>query len=202
MNAYQNFLNFFSMHNKERLDGLSENYFIEMTPEERRMAFDYLLKRVETGGTEESVNGLFRADSNRAVEPIKRFLANGTLNRRAQISAAWNLYQINGDKELLLVFIRLMADTDPEVRGKAAYYVPSNQFTNELKSALQGMIRTETELTARIHAVDKLLECYRVTEESVGKEKYLSLYKALHNENIRGKERAFIYLEKLHEQAR
>jgi hypothetical protein len=67
MNAYQNFLDFFSMRNKERLDGLSESYFTPMTREERGMAFEFLLKRVEKGGTEESVNGLFRADERRAI---------------------------------------------------------------------------------------------------------------------------------------
>jgi len=51
MNAYQNFLGFFSMHNKERLDGLSEIYFISMTAAERTMAFDFLLERIARGGT-------------------------------------------------------------------------------------------------------------------------------------------------------
>lgn len=57
MSAYQNFLDFFSMHNKERLDGLSEIYFAEMTQQEKGMAFNHLLKMVEAGGSEESVNG-------------------------------------------------------------------------------------------------------------------------------------------------
>lgn len=50
MSAYQNFLDFFSMYNKERLDGISESYFTEMTTEERHMAFDFLLARVKSGG--------------------------------------------------------------------------------------------------------------------------------------------------------
>jgi hypothetical protein len=199
MNAYQDFLNFFSMCNKERLDGLSESYFSPMTQEERRMAFDYLLRLVEKGGTAESVNGLFRADRLRAVEPIKCMLATGALGSEAKILAAWNLYNIQHDDSLLSVFIHFMASPDRRLREKAAYYVPSDNLTKELKLALQGMIRTETEQLARIHAVDKLLECYGVTEESVGKDQFASFYKGLHSEDVRIKEAAFRQLESIFE---
>lgn len=198
MNAYQRFLDFFSMQNKERLDGLSESYFTDMTPEEREMAFNYLLKLVEKGGTEESVNGLFRADRNRAVESIKQLMASGVLNGDAEIAAAWNLSRIGNDDALIQIFIRFMADPDERLREKAAYYVPTSNLTPELKSRLQGMIRVETGQLARIHAVDKLLECYGVSEESVGQKEYLSIYRGLHNEDLRTKEKAFKQLDRLH----
>jgi len=105
MNAYQNFLDFFSMHNKERLDGLNEIYFIAMTPAERAMAFDYLLERVARGGTEESVHGLFLADPVRAVDVTERLLKEGKLRGEAQIAAAWNLQRNHSDSVLLPVFI-------------------------------------------------------------------------------------------------
>lgn len=38
------------MSNKERLDGLGEEYFAEMSREDRAKAFHYLLKMVEAGG--------------------------------------------------------------------------------------------------------------------------------------------------------
>lgn len=199
MNAYQNFLDFFSAHNKERLDGLSEIYFTAMTPEEREMAFDHLLRLVEKGGTEESVNGLFRADSNRAVTAVRRLLELGVLRGEAQIAAAWNLSQIKLDENVLSLFIKYMSAPDSELRGKAAYYVPADLFSTELKSALQGMIRTETEQLARIHAVDKLLKCYGATKESLGQEKYRSLYRGLHSEDVRLKEAAFKQLDNLGE---
>jgi hypothetical protein len=199
MSGYQNFLDFFSMHNKERLDGLSESYFTEMTQEERGKAFNYLLRLVEAGGDEESINGLFRADRTRAVEPVKHLLRTGGLGGEAQIAAAWNLYQTQNDSSLLSVFIKFMADPDHRLREKAAYYVPATLLTDELKAGLQGMIRTETEQLARIHAVDKLLKCYGVTKESVGKETFSGLYKGLHNENTRIKEATFRKLDALFE---
>jgi hypothetical protein len=199
MNAYQHFLDFFSMHNKERLDGLSESYFTAMTPKEREMAFDYLLVLVQKGGTEESVNGLFRADASRAATAVKPLLESGVLCGEAQIAAAWNLCQIKLDEKMLPIFISNMAATDPELRERAAYYVPASLLTSELKSSLKGMVRTETKQLARIHAVDKLLKCYGATKESLGKDRYQCLYRALHSDDVRAKEAAFKQLDDLDE---
>lgn len=176
------------MYNKERLDGLSEDYFTEMTPLERTMAFDFLLKRVKTGGSEESVHGLFQANSDRAIAVINDLLSNDVLDGEGLIAAAWNLYRTQKDENLLSIFVRFMSSPHKALREKAAYYVPADNLTDELKSGLQGMIHTETEQLARIHAVDKLLECYGVNEESVGRAKYLNIYRGLHGEDLRTKE--------------
>lgn len=194
-NAYQNFLDFFSMHNKERLDGLAESYFTAMTGQERDLAFNYLLKLVETGGTEESVHGLFRANSDRAARAIRPLLSSGALRGEAQIAAAWNLWRIQPDQELLQIFFRFMADADERLREKSVYYVPSLRLTSELRSKLQEMIRTETELLTRIHAVDKLLEGSGVSKDSVGQAKYSSIYKGLHSDEPAVKEAAFKELD-------
>ncbi|NVM75486.1 hypothetical protein FHW83_001266 [Duganella sp. SG902] len=197
MNAYQNFLDFFSMHNKERLDGLSESYFTDMTPQERNQAFDFLLARVKAGGDEESMHGLFRADAARAVAPVKELLASGALTGEAQIAAAWNLWQIAHDEELLSVFIEFLHSPDEQLREKAAYYVPA-ELTAPLKTALQGMIRTETERLVAVHAVNKLLDCYDVSKESVGEETYLGIYRGLRSQNLEDKEAAFKTLDALY----
>ena len=198
MSAYQDFQNFFLLHNKERLDGLSEQYFTVMTSDERARAFDYLMARVELGGSEESVFGLFRADSQRAIAPIRRLLQAGTLNEDAQIAAAWNLWQLAPDDNLLVVFVHFLKSPNAGLREKAAYWVPVSKFTNLLKLALQTMISTETEQLARIHAVDKLLECYGVSAESVSKETYLKIYRNLHSDNLARKEDAFTQLEAMY----
>jgi len=198
MNAYQNFLDFFSMHNKERLDGLNECYFTAMTPAERARAFDYLLGHFKFGGTEESVHGLFRADPVRAVEVMARLLDEGTLSAEAQIAAAWNLRRNGSGTNFLPIFIRCMSSPDEDLRAKAAYFVPA-EFSDELKTALQAMIRTETEQLPRIHAVDALLKCYGVSEESIGDDAYKSIYLGLHSEDLSAKERAFKQLDALYE---
>lgn len=198
MDAYQNFLDFFSTHNKERLDGLSDVYFTEMTPEDKARAFDYLLGHFAWGGTEESVHGLFLADPVRAADVIERLLRDGKLGGEAQIAAAWNLQRILGDSDFLSVFIQHMSSPDRRLREKAAYYVPAS-LSGELETALKGMIRTETERLARIHAVNKLLQCNGVTKESVGEDTYRTIYRGLHNEDLAAKEEAFKQLAALYE---
>ncbi len=196
MSQYDVFLNFFSLHNKERLDGLDESYFSDMTQQERDMAFSYLLKLVSAGGTEESIHGLFRANSERAVEVVEQLLNEGALSKDAEIAAAWNLGRgAQGDK-YLSIFIRYMKDPDHRLRSLAAYYVPALN-RDELKSTLRGMIRVETELLPLIHAVNKLFECSGVDEDSVGEKKYLRLYGNLRGDDLQIKERAFKELEEL-----
>jgi hypothetical protein len=125
MTANQRFLDFFDMHDKERLDGLDESYFSGMSEQERNRAFEFLLDRVEAGGSEESIHGLFRADAVRAIAPVERLLGQGRLCEEAEIAAAWNLYRAEAKAELLAVFIKGMSSVDRRVRTSAAYYVPA-----------------------------------------------------------------------------
>lgn len=197
MSAYQDFLEFFSMHNKERLDGLDESYFTAMNEQERNLAYTYLLKLVENGGTEESMNGLFRADFDRATEAASRLLVEDKLNPEAQIAAAWNLSKVQDNEGLFQVFAHYMSDSDRKLRAKAAYYVPENMDRDNLKSCLKGMIRTETEQLPRIHAVNKILALYGVSKSSIGEKIYREIYRGLHSDELRDKEQAFGKLEAL-----
>lgn len=60
------------------------------------------------------------------------------------------------------------------------------------------MIRTKTELLARINAVDKMLKYCGITKESVGEAKYSSLFRGLHSEDSRVNEAAFKDLASLY----
>jgi len=199
MNAYQNFLDFFSMCNKERLDGLCENHFTGMTSHERAKAFDYLLELAKAGGSEETINGLFVADHGRAVASVSRLLAGATLNEEAQIVAARHLYEIDRRQDLLCIFIHYMADPNAKLRKKAVYYAPADIWSEEIRIALEVMIRTETEQLARIHAVDKLLRIYGVDEQSVGETVYLDIYRGLNSPVAHMKEAALSRLASLYE---
>ena len=201
MNAYQNFLDFFSMNNRARLDGLSEIYFAGMTNQERSMAFDYLLNLVNDGGSRETVHGLFLADAARAAPIVRELLEAHKLREDADIAAAWNLQQIAPDAALLSVFIRLMSSTDKYNRANAAFYVPADVITAELDAALKSMIRTETETLPLVNAINKLLECHGITRESVSKEKFSHFYRGLRSDEARDKEVISQELDRLRSEA-
>lgn len=196
--AYQKFLEFFTTANKERLDGLNETHFDGMSPEERSKAFDYLLERVLKGGSRESVGGLFVADPARAAPIVRQLLDSGKLREDAEISAAWELYQIQPDPSLIPVFIRLMSSANQTNRSNAAFYVPADKLTPELDAALKGMIRTETETLPLINAINKLLECHGITRESVSKEEFSKFYLGLRSDVLDDKEKTFRQLDNLY----
>jgi hypothetical protein len=195
--AYQKFLDFFTTANKERLDGLNEAHFDGMSLEERSKAFDYLLERVLNGGSRESVGGLFVADPLRAAPIVRQLLDSGKLREDAEISAAWELYQIQADSSLIPVFIRLMSSANETNRSNAAFYVPADVLTPELDAALKGMIRTETETLPLVNAINKLLECHGITRESVSKEEFSKLYLGLRSDILADKEKTFRHLDNL-----
>lgn len=197
MNAYQNFLDFFSSGGRERLDGLSDIHFSGMTGEERAMAFEYLLKMVLEGGSRESVNGLFTADAERAAPVVKALLAAHKLREDAEIAAAWYLNRLRPDSSLIPVFIRLMSSSDEHNRANAAFYVPADDFTPELDAALKAMIRTETETLPLVNATNKYLECHGIIRESVSKEEFSRLYRGLRSDEARDKEAVFTELENM-----
>lgn len=196
MSTYQNFLGHFSMFNKERLDGLNEVHFSGMTQQEREMAFDYLLRRIEKGGSAETVNGIFTADFERALVPVVQLMESGVLNEEAHLAAASNIFQITGDKKLLPIFIRFMSNTNERLRGTAASCVPLSIFSEDLRLALESMIRTETDKLARIHAVNALLLYHDINKETVGKREYSSIYRNLHSEDLLKIEEAFREIER------
>ena len=195
--TYQNFLDFFTTANKARLDGLDETDFNGMSPEERSKAFDYLLERVLNGGSRESVGGLFVADRARAIPIVRQLLDSGKLREDAEISAAWELYQILPDSSLMPVFIKLMSSANQTSRSNAAFYAPADVFTPELDAALKCMIRTETETLPLVNAINKLLECHGITRESVSKEEFSKFYLGLRSDDLADKEQTFRQLDNL-----
>lgn len=161
------------------------------------MAFDYLLKPVQDGGSRETVHGLFLADAARAAPIVRELLDARKLREDADIAAAWNLQQIAPDATSLSVFIRLMSSTDKYNRANAAFYVPADVLTAELDAALKSMIRTETETLPLVNAINKMLECHGITRESVRKEKFSHFYLGLRSEDARAKEAIFKELGRL-----
>ncbi len=192
---YQKFLKFFSRTDRERLDGLDESYFRNMTDDERGMAFEFLLDIVKKGGSEESVHGIFLVNPQRAKESVGPLLKSGSLRPAAQLAAAWNLYKSEHSEEIFKVFLSSMDSADASIRAKAARYVPA-AMRDDLISRLQQIIRIETNELAFLHAVEKLLKCYSVSRLTVGKEKYSYFYRGLQGDDLHVKERIFAQLEK------
>ena len=186
------------MYNKERLDGLGWEYFKDMTNDELARAFDHLLAMVEKGGSQETVNGLFTADAERAVQPVLRLLEAGTLNDEAEMAAAFHLWQMQYSDRLPEICMKYMRHPNKYLRQKAVYYMPSNKLTDALKLNLQNIILHEEDLLTSIHAVNKLFECYGVTKVTVGAEAYSTMYRALRSPDLHAKQAVFSQLDDMY----
>src|SRR5687768_6339426 len=86
--AYQRFLDFFSLSQRERLDGLDTTYFSAMTDAERDRAFEYLKNGFEV--SEENIRGLYLCDREKALALFKKTLAQPVKagNSKAENDAA------------------------------------------------------------------------------------------------------------------
>ena len=149
-----------------------------MSAQERVQAYDYLLTRVQTGGSDESINGLFLADERRASIDATDLLQAGRLRPKAEILAAWNIFRLTEDVAMVAYFAKALSNAKADVRGAAAW-APASAPTQALIKGLQGMVRTETAELPMIHAVNKLLECHGVTKETVNAKEYKLYYRVL-----------------------
>jgi hypothetical protein len=193
--AYQRFIEFFDLVGPQRLDGLDASYFDPMSAEERAQAYDYLLARVQTGGSEESINGLFLADERRALIDATDLLEAGRLRPKAEILAAWNIFRLTKDVAMMAYFAKALSNAKADVRGAAAYWAPASAPTHALIKGLQGMIQAETAELPMIHAVNKLLECHGVTKETVDSSEYKLYYRGLWSDDPTTKTATFSMLD-------
>ncbi|GAA0767449.1 hypothetical protein LRH25_04655 [Ideonella azotifigens] len=177
--SYQRFLDFFELVGTARLDGLDPSYFEPMTADDRARAYEFLMARVQKGGTDESVKGLFLADERRAVVDAGELLEAGLLRPDAELLAAWHIYRVTKDVTKVAYFPKHMTDAKAELRGNAAYWAPASAPTHSLVKGLRGMVLTETERLPRIHAVNKLLEVHGVTKENTDRKEYSLYYRGL-----------------------
>lgn len=184
MSAYQQFLNFFSKFDKERLDGLSSAYFEPMPPDERALAFNYLKDLVANGGSEESVNGLFLADPKKASAYVRPLLGTGKLRPQAELCAAWNLYELEPSPDLASYFCTYMSSPEKRIREKAALWAPETPPMEEVIRSLIGMIFTETEKLPQINATNKLLAIHGLTRDGSSREEFSYFYRGLRSENL------------------
>lgn len=153
-----------------------------MTTAERRQAFDYLLEKVQAGGTVESVHGLFLADPSRATCENLRFIEQGILRPEAEVAVAWNLYRMNPNADVLPVFIRHLGSPDSNTRQVAVSHLPTSRVTPDLLEALKGLVLVETVELTHLHAVRKFLVCLGISE-SANRPLYANFYRQLRGDH-------------------
>jgi hypothetical protein len=80
-------------------------------------------------------------------------------------------------------FYPLLGQFGRSFARKSSRHRPYAYFSDELKLALERVIRNDTEWLTYINAGNALLEYRSITKESLGTKKYLGIYGHLRNED-------------------
>lgn len=196
--AYQRFLDYFSGASRERLDGLSEAHFCDLTPTERDNAYSYLEGLVLKGGSKESVNGLLVANSSRAVGLLTKMLLEGSLRPEAEICAARQLWELDRTFDISRHITKYYRSEDRRLRADALHVTPIESPTRELVGCLEATVLSETDELAKIRAAGKLVRCHGVAFSTSPDCDYFFYYRPLVSDDRDRQMRAIAMLNEDH----
>jgi hypothetical protein len=167
--SYKRFLNYFSLCQRERLEGLDASYFENMTGDEREMAFTYLMRGF--GKSEENIRGLYLCDKSKAIQlftkTIDQPIPKGKFRREEEAFLMGRVLMAgyicndrpSADNINLLIKIDVSAG-NKDVRSAFYRSIPSEPTTKAAISRLENAVREETERPPLATAIQKLMACY------------------------------------------
>ncbi|NRR34126.1 hypothetical protein HSX11_28530 [Oxalobacteraceae bacterium] len=194
------FYNFFETYGTERLNGLSESYFIDLDEDEKKEAWNFLKDGFWLSS--ERITGLYIMDNVKAIDLFKEII---------DLPMASSPYpaeqrEMESNRLLMLRYINRMEPEEKyfsamsefshsefeRVRAEFAQYLPAHQITRSAVDALKGMVFTETETIPLTSAITKLMLIHGMDfdrKNPLYKSIYLSLKSDVHKEKIAGMKR-------------
>ena len=162
------FHRFFETHGRERLDGLDESYFAELTQTEKQEAWNFLEAGVPS--SYEHIKGLYLLDRDRAMQLFSKALALHI----EQSQYPSEREQLESSRLLMLSYINCV-EHDPKImkemtefaksefsgiRGQLARALPVQDIIPEAVAALKAMILTEPATGPRAAAITKFMSIH------------------------------------------
>lgn len=207
--AYQHFLDFFKLTERERLEGLDKSYFSEMTEEEKNDAFEFLKSQPDFECFSETLYGLYLCNQEKAINLFKDLLKkeikvyeiqrDNDLELHGRVFMAGYVCNIEPTKTNInnLVSIDVSKARD-DVRNLKYRLIPSSPTTLEaidfLKNALKDELKRPDTDSASTTAKLTLMSIYGV-EFDMNDKNYMSISRGLMSSNEEEKLAAFKKLE-------
>jgi hypothetical protein len=195
--AMARFYSFFDSYGNERLNGLDESYFRDLTREEKEEAWNFLKQGFAT--STERIHGLYVLNRSNAIALFEESLKNpmesvSKLTDRKEIESSrlmmLGYINITEPKETNLDAMAEFASSEfSDVRGQYARLLPATQTTPKTIEALKKLIFTETETITRTSAIMKFLSIFGI-KAKLKDPVYDSLYAALRADDPREKQAA------------
>jgi hypothetical protein len=197
------FYGFFEKFGTERLNGLGESYFVDLSDSEKEEAWKFLQDGFESSA--ERITGLYNLDKARAVPLFKEAieLPLGSSPYPAEQKAIESnrllmlryINSVEPDKKYITAMCEFSKSQFEDVRTEFAQSMPVHQITHEAVDALKGMIFTETETVPLTSAITKLMVIHGM-EFDRKSSVYKSLYMSLRSDDPKEKAAAMSRLER------
>lgn len=190
--AYKRFLAFFSLAQRERLDGLDATYFSDMTQSEKDMAFLYLKNGFEV--SEENIRGLYLCNPSEAValfkETLRKPIPKGTSKREddallmGRVLMASYICNDSPTANNINSLVRIDVSSGSEdVRNAFYRHIPSEPTTEEAIARLTNGVLTEADRMPLASATQRLMACYGLLFNMHDNE-YKRIYRGLISSDI------------------
>lgn len=186
ISGLERFYQFFQKDGSERLHGLDESYFRDLSPIEKEEAWNFLSKRSRL--TDEIVSGLFLLDKKRALDLFKIFSLNPLEKssyaaerkaiERARLTLLHYINRIQPEVEYSNQMVRFSTSEFEEVRNLFATALPDQYTTREKLNALKSMIFTETDEFVLGSAIMKFMAIHGM-DFDISDERYKSIYNSM-----------------------
>lgn len=192
--SYQRFLNFFELSQRERLDGLDQSYFSNMTMEEKEMAFQYLERDFEI--SEESLKGMYLCFPDRAIAKFKEALKKPRYQKESKreddallmcrILMAGYICNAEPTAENINRLANIDVSNENEaIRTMLYKMIPSNPTSEAALETLENAILTEKDRLPASTAIIKFMASYNLLfdmNDSTYKKIYRGLMSDLHSD--------------------
>jgi hypothetical protein len=146
---------FFETYGRERLDGLDESYFAELSQPEKKEAWNFLDAGIPS--SYEHIKGLYLLDRDRAIQRFSKALALPI----EQSQYPSEREQLESSRLLMLSYVNCVAKSEfSDIRGQLARALPVQNIIPEAVKALKTMILTETNIGSRAAAITKFMSIH------------------------------------------
>lgn len=202
--TYQKFLDFFSLTQRARLDGLDSTYFSSMSEAEKDMAFEYLKDGFEI--SEERLRGLYLCDAKKALllfkDTLRQPVKKGSNKREDEailmnrVLMAGYICNANPTQENINILVSLDVASGSEDTRSAFYEcIPIEPTTSKAISRLVEGVLTEVDRLALASAASKLMASYGMLFDMRDNE-YKRIYRGLINNDVAVKKQHMHYLQR------
>lgn len=182
----EKFYQFFRKVGSERLHGLDESYFCNLTATEREEAWTFLAKHSRL--TDEIMSGLFLLDKRRSIDLFKTVLLSPLEHssyvaerrgiERARLTLLYYINKTQPEVEYLNQMIRFSKNEFEEIRMLFAMALPEEKTTPEILHALKSMIFTENDTFVLGSAIMKFMAIHGM-DFDISNDNYKSIYNSI-----------------------